>query len=211
MANKNTKVKEEAVAYIGEKRANLLEAFTDTDWENYDKLNLDYSNQSYFVRGSKEALEKFEAFYLVHCNYEKPLYASYFLSEYIAHVGSIINTPETDDVSFAEKDVLFLYVHDNLLSTGNSEAWVFTTALNKITNRNRLGFRTIVLSERNVGLLCNSKELCNIMLGGSVENRDLSLQGNYDSSNLNNNGNNTSSLQSENQNLSKSMTDNVAY
>ena len=173
MANKATKMKEEATAYMGAERAALLETFTKKDWDDYYKLDLDL-DQSYFVRGSKEALDKFTAFYLMRSSYEKPLFAYYFLSEYIAHVGSVIATQDPDEISFTEKDLLFLYVHDNLLGTGNSEAWVFTAALNKITNRNRLGFRTIVLSERNIGLLNSSSELINIRLGGSIENRDLS-------------------------------------
>ena len=172
MANLPRKTEEEVTAYIGEERKALLESFTQADWNRFYSLNLDLE-KSYFVRGSKEQLKKFEAFYLMRCGYEKPLYASYILSEYIAHVGSVVADAE-NEVSFAEKDLLLLYVHNNLIGTGNSEAWVFTAALNKITIRNRIGFRTIVLSERNVAMLDSSSELESIRLGGSVENRDLS-------------------------------------
>lgn len=165
MANKATLDREEITAYIGEERAALLSSFTPEDWDRFSKFNIDL-DKSYFVRGSKENLDKFEAFFLMCCGYKKPLYAKYLLSEYIAHVGPVIIT-EDSDVSFSEKDLLILYLHNNLLGTGNSEAWVFTAALNKITNRNRLGFKTLILSERNVNLFDTSSELVNIKLAGS--------------------------------------------
>ena len=125
MANKATKMKEEATAYIGEENARILETFTEKDWEDYRKLNLDLS-KSYFVRGSAAKLKKFEAYYLMRCSYTKPLFAEYLLSEYAIRNGSVIYTPESDDdLSFAEKDLLFLNVHEHLLGVGNSEAYVF--------------------------------------------------------------------------------------
>lgn len=172
MANRATKMKEEATAYIGKENAALLETFTDKDWEDLFNLNLDL-DKSYFVKGSESKLKKFEAFFLMRCSFEKPLYAHYFLSEYIARAGSLIATDDSE-VSFAEKDLLFLYVHNNILGIGNSETWVFTAALNKVTNRNRIGYRTIILSERNISLLSSSPELITVSLGGSVENRDPS-------------------------------------
>ena len=169
-------MKEEATAYIGEERSRLLETFTEKDWEGYKKLNLDLS-KSYFVRGSKSNLEKFEAYYLMKCVYTKPLFAKYLLSEYAIRNGGVVYTPDSDDdLSFAEKDLLFLDVHEHLLGMGNSEAHVFTVALNKITNRARCGFRTIILSERKIDIFYYSPELVNISLGGSIESRDPSAE-----------------------------------
>lgn len=166
MANLASNLRDESIAYIGEENSATMKAFTEEDWNYFRGLNIDL-NKSYFVRGSRETLKKFEAFYLSRCVYVKPSYAHYILSEYIAHVGSVIAVQE-EELSFTEKDLLFLYVHDNLIGTGNSEAWVFTAALNKIAIRNRFGLSTIVLSERNVSMLDSSSELISVKLKGSI-------------------------------------------
>ena len=68
----------------------------------------------------------------------------------------------SDDEAFVAgrgKDLLFLYLHGEASGIGGADAWMATSALDKITNRKRKGMVTVVLSERDLPVLENSKEI----------------------------------------------------
>ena len=158
-------LRKEISAYLGTKRTKILDKFTKEDWKFFKDIELDL-NESYFVKGDKTKLLKFEAYYLFICAYRKPLYKNYMLTDY-ANILSSSNSDDYDDVG-VDRELVILYMHDLPTGVGNSVGWLTVTILNKVANRNRQGNKTIILSERSFIPFQDSKEFKVIDLGGAA-------------------------------------------
>ena len=158
-------ISKEIENYLGEENLKLIKSLTKEEYEKFKKLDIDPS-KSYFVKGNREKLDKFMAFFLTKCVYERPSYMKIMLKEYIE--GYLEKHDEGTFLLGADKQLLFLYLHKETSGIGNTDAWIGTSTLDKTANRNRKGLTTVVLSERTFDLLESSSEFTVIKLGGAV-------------------------------------------
>ena len=168
MGSDSESLRKEISAYLGEEKTKILDNFTEKDWKFYQGLHVDIS-KSYFVKGSLKKLKKFEAYYLFLSAYKKPLYRKYILSNYVSLLmNTSTNESETEDELGLTRELVILAIHDCAVGVGNAETLMTITTLNEIANRNRIGCRTLILSERTYQVFQDSPELEVIDLGGAI-------------------------------------------
>ena len=162
----DSELRAEISAYLGEKRTKILDHLSQAEWEDFRSREIN-TKKSYFVKGSRPKLKKFEAYFLFLCAYAKPLYKKYLFEEY----ARILSAPITEDLNEDEigidRELVILHIHDVQMGVGNTTGFYTVTVLNKVANRNRQGNRTLVLSERDFPVFQNTDELVYIDLGGS--------------------------------------------
>lgn len=162
----DSELRAEISAYLGEKRTKILDYLPQAEWDDFKNRNINLK-KSYFVKGSKAKLKKFEAYFLFLCAYAKPLYKNYLFEEY----ARILSAPVTEDLNEDEigidRELVILYIHDVQMGVGNTTGFYTVTVLNKIANRNRQGNITLVLSERDFPAFEGTTELSYIDLGGA--------------------------------------------
>ena len=170
----NSDLRDEISAYLGKIRTAILDVMPQKDWDTFKKLKIN-PKKSYFVKGTKAKLKKFEAYFLFLAAYEKPLYKNYLFEEYAKILTAPANDTEMDEYGIGiDRELIILYIHDVQMGVGNTTGWLTVTVLNKIANRNRQGNTTIVLSERDFVGFQNTPELIYIDLGGATCNAQLS-------------------------------------
>lgn len=151
--------KESIDSYLGEKEKEVLRTLTPSVLKLFmsKRIKLD---KSYYVRGSRDLLNKFKAFYLATCLKEvnRPKYSLQMISDR----AQILSGGAIEELGADE--VLFLYAHKVGKDIGKSEEWLAKTIINDIANRNRKGYVTIVLSERSIELIKDCGELIPIFL-----------------------------------------------
>ena len=130
------------------------------EFELFKKFPIDV-NKSYLVYGNTDLLEKFKAFYLTRCIKKRPRYAQFFIREYAETLSG--NTKDEFGLG-VDFELLFIYRHNHMQTIGNSELWLCETVLNKIAERNRDGWVTVVLSEQRMPILekCGELEIINL-------------------------------------------------
>ena len=160
--------KEEVIAsfeqYLGEQNLKILRSITPQERELFKSL-LPKILSAYFVKGRRKILKKFKAYFLARCLYKRYEAATFMLKEYIEGITNKVD----DDLFIAgtEKELVFLYLHGESSGWGNTDNWIASTTLDKVVNRKRKGYKTVILSERDFPLLEVSKELKVINLGGA--------------------------------------------
>jgi len=159
MVNKQ-EVNESIDSYLGETEKNILKTIDKNTLKFFlsKKIKL---GVSYIIKGSPEKLKQFKAFYLALCNKgaTRLKYGSYMISEY----ASELTNPELAG-DLVVDELMFLYSHKNDIDLGNSETWLAKTIINFVANRNRKGYTTIILTERNLPMIKDSNELNYISL-----------------------------------------------
>lgn len=155
--------KDESISiYLGEENLKYLRSITPKEYAKFKSFNLSSLN-SYFVKGNREILYKFKAFFIALCAYERYSYSMFMLRDYVEGLAE-----RDDDLSFlagAERELLFLYLHGESSGTGNTETWLASITVDKIANRKRKGLVTVVLSERNFPIIEASEDVEVINLG----------------------------------------------
>ncbi len=164
-------------SYLGETEKAVLKTLTSPILKLFMSKRLKL-NTSYYVRGTKDLLAKFKAFYLATCLKEtnRPKYSLQMITDRAQMLFD--GSPE----DLGADEVLFLYAHKNDRDIGKTEEWLSKTIINDIANRNRKGYVTIILSERDLEAIKSCGELVTINL--------LTLKGvstNYLSTNSGNN------------------------
>lgn len=156
--------KEEAIdsidSYLGDSEKSVLRTLTANTLKLFMKQRIQL-NTSYYVRGNEETLKQFKAYYLACClkQKERLKYGMQMISEH----ASLLASDSAEDIGV--EDILFLYVHKNESGIGKTEEWIIATTLNEVSNRNRKGYTTIILSERPIDQFKDSDELKYINLG----------------------------------------------
>lgn len=151
--------KESIDSYLGEKEKAILATLTPPVLKLFmsKKIKLD---KSYYVKGTRSLLNKFKAFYLATCLKEtnRPKYSLQMISDRAQMLsGGAVEELGADEV-------LFLYAHKVGKDLGKSEEWLAKTIINDVANRNRKGYVTIVLTERDIDLIRDCGELTPIYL-----------------------------------------------
>lgn len=148
-------------------RKKLYEYFTSItpeEMEYFKSLNIAYETcQSYFVYSrNQDMLYKFAAYYVAQSHKNHVEYP----------IKSFAGSLATDE-PYEEKDILFLYNHKNPEYIGGTADFVFSQIINKIAERNRLNYPTVILSELVDNDYKTSDELVMIVMpsafGGGVE------------------------------------------
>lgn len=151
--------KESIDSYLGEKEKGVLRTLTPPVLKLFmsKRIKLDVS---YYVRGNRDLLSKFKAFYLATCLKEtnRPKYSMQMISDR----AQMLSSGSTEELGADE--VLFLYAHKVGKDIGKSEEWLAKTIINDVANRNRKGYVTVILSERNLDLIQECGELVTISL-----------------------------------------------
>jgi len=155
--------KESIDSYLGEKEKSVLRTVDRETLELFKSKNV-LPNKSYYVRGSKRILEQFKSYYLVNCLKEeiRPKYGLHMITEW----ASLLSSTSMDD--YGADDVLFLYAHKNDIDIGKSEEWLAKTIINDVANRNRKGYATVILTERDLPLVKACGELTPITLSKTI-------------------------------------------
>lgn len=174
MAKDEVELLEQVKEFIGEENREILKKISGKEKELFIKSPIDI-DKSYIVYGNRELLKKFKAFYLTRCVKKKPRYSQYFILEYAETLSG--NTKDEFGLG-VDKELIFLYRHEHMQTLGNSEIWLLETILNKVAERNRDGFVTIILSEQRMPYLEKSGELEIINLSKVIvhENIQMALQ-----------------------------------
>jgi hypothetical protein len=172
--------------YLGQTNWENLRKTTQSELALFQKFPLNI-RQSYIVYGNANLLNKFKAFYLTRCLKTKPLYMQCFINEYAEELSSATKDETGLNV---DQDLVFLYAHAHSISSlGRSETWLSETVLNKISNRNRDGLVTIILSEVRMSSLEDKSELKIINLAGKALKESVKeILNTSTTSNSNNNG-----------------------
>lgn len=168
---KHVVTKDEVVAffrqYLGSKHLAMLRTLK----KDIKKYNLFCSllpkieETAYFVKGGETSLKQFRAFFIAKCVEKHYEYASFMLKNYIS--GLIDKADDEIFMSGAGKELLFLYLHGETPGVGNTDNWLCKSAIDKMVDRKRNGLITVLLSERDVPIVENSKEVTVINLGGA--------------------------------------------
>ena len=162
-------VTESIDSYLGEEEKAVLRTLSKSTLKLFLSKRIQLG-KSYIVRGTPEILKQFKAFYLVSCNKGtiRFKFGSYMMSEY---ASTLTNGDPNGDLVVDE--LLFLYAHKNDIDLGNSETWLAKTIVNSVANRNRKGYATVLLTERDLPLIKQSGELEYINLATqAIENRN---------------------------------------
>lgn len=163
-------VNKEIESYLGEDNLKLIKSLTKEELTKFKNYKIS-PNQSYFVKGNKEKLDKFMAYFLTKCVYNRPSYMKIMLKEYVE--GYLDRHDEGTFLLGADKQLLFLYLHKEVSGIGNTDAWIGTSTLDKVANRNRKGLITVILSERAFDILEESSEFKVIQLGGASTTKSV--------------------------------------
>lgn len=163
-------INREIEEYLGEDTIRVIKSLSKKEYSLLKKLNVD-PKKSYFVKGSRENLEKFMAYFLTKCVYDRPSFMKIMLKEYID--GYLEKNDEGTFLLGADKPLLFLYLHKETSGIGNTDAWLGASTLDKVANRNRKGLATVVLSERNFKMFEDSSEFITIGLGGEITSKSV--------------------------------------
>ena len=155
--------KESIDSYLGEKEKSVLRTIDKETLKLFKNKHI-IPNTSYYVRGFKAILEQFKAYYLVNCLKEeiRPKYGLHMITEW----ASLLSSTSMDD--YGADDVLFLYAHKNDIDIGKSEEWLAKTIINDVANRNRKGYATVILTERDLPLIKTCGELTPITLSKTI-------------------------------------------
>ena len=145
--------RDEIRTYMGKEAFDIVDNMSAEELEKFGKLINVQEKKSYVVKGQKESLDKFEAYYLFQCSYNKPFVGKYMLMDYIEALLT------NNDEEFIEKEVMILYSHDESFGIGNAETLFLTTILEKVATRARRGGVTIILAERTLPLVEKSDEV----------------------------------------------------
>lgn len=137
--------KESIDSYLGEKEKEVLKTLSPATLKLFMSKRIKLGT-SYYVRGTRELLSQFKAFYLVTCLKEvtRPKYSMQMISDR----AQMLSGDSTEELGADE--VLFLYAHKNVKGMGRSEEWLAKTIINDAANRNRKGYATIILTERDL-------------------------------------------------------------
>lgn len=157
-------------SYLGEKEKEVLKTLDKNTLKLFiSKKIKPYT--SYYVRGTEKLLRQFKAYYLVCCNKEEER-LKYGLQMLTERVKLLSGYDLTDNIGVDE--ILFIYAHKNDMDLGNSETWLAKTIINDVANRNRKGYVTIILSERDLDLVKASGELVpiNLSVKGTKETEE---------------------------------------
>lgn len=147
--------------FVGDEGWSYMKGTSKEELALFKKHKIDLK-KSYLVYGSPELLEKFNVFYLTRCIKNRPYYKRYYMDTYASALSSANNS---EDI-MVDVDLLFLYKNNHSYSFGNSDAWLVETILNKVSNRNRDGLVTVILSEIALPDLENSGEFKVLNLSG---------------------------------------------
>ena len=165
--------KDESISiYLGEENLKYLQSITSVEYKKFKSLNLN-PTESYFVKGSRKILQKFKAFFIAICAYERYSYSTFMLRDYVEGLAE-----KEDDLSFlagAERELLFLYLHGESSGTGNTETWLASITVDKIANRKRKGLVTVILSERSFPIIESSEDVIVINLENTKISKSRSL------------------------------------
>ena len=148
--------------FVGDEGWDSMKETSKEELTLFKKQKIDLKS-SYLVYGSPSLLEKFKIFYLTRCIKDRPYFKQYYMDEYASVLSS--GTKDTTDF-LIDVDLLFLYKNNHSYSFGNSDAWLVETILNKVSNRNRDGLVTIILSEIALPDLEHSGEFITLNLAG---------------------------------------------
>lgn len=152
---KNLELLKHIGRYLGKVNWKLAKETSAAELKLFQRVPIDI-DKSYFVFGDSKILLKFKTFYLTRCVKKRPRYMQCSIDEYASELWSSSN----DDFGLnLDEELIFLYRHENALTVGKSEKWLIETILNKITDRNRNGLVTIILSEIRIPDLEKSGEL----------------------------------------------------
>ena len=157
-------VKNSIKEYLG-KYVDILKKISLKEYEIFQKLLPKVERTAYFVKGSKEMLKKFKAFFIAKCSLERYEYSSMMLKNYVEGL-----TDKNDNELFIagiNRELMFLYLHKATAGIGNTDNWMAAAALDRIVNRERKGLITVLLSERDFPQVENSDEVKKIDLGGA--------------------------------------------
>lgn len=140
-------------AYLGEQQKEILKTIDFKTLKMFIKAKIKLG-VSYIVKGDNKILTQFKAFYLANSakGKERLKYGSKMISDY----ASILSSDSKDDLGV--DDVLFIYAHRDNIDIGNTDNWLNQTVLNEVVNRKIKGYVTIILSERSIPFLEESKQ-----------------------------------------------------
>lgn len=157
--------------YLGEKNREVLNTISPKKRGIFNDSLPVVNEKAYFVKGSEKLLNQFKAFFIAKCAQKRYEYATFMLKDYVEGLA------EKNDnelfVAGSEKELLFLYLHGEASGTGETDKWMATSTLDKMANRKRKGFITVVLSERDLPIIEGSKEVRIINLGGAQKALDV--------------------------------------
>lgn len=155
-------VAESIDSYLGEREKEVLKTLTPSILKSFMQLRIKL-NTSYYVYGTRTLLAQFKAFYLASCLKEvaRPKYGMQMITDRAQMLFE--DSPE----DLGADEVLFLYAHSNNVSTGKSEEWLARTIINDVANRNRKGYTTIILTERELPEIKRCGELIPVSLSSS--------------------------------------------
>lgn len=160
-----------AKKFLGDYHWDYARKTTKEELELFKKNNIK-SNKSYLVLGTPDVLNKFQAFYLTRCIKDKPDYKQFHLDSYVDAIFS--DTMDESGLGI-DVDLIFIYKNDCEFPSEKAESTICNAVLNKITNRNRDGLSTVILTEMQLPMLQKSKELEFINLLKLVRNSGLGL------------------------------------
>lgn len=157
--------------YVGSKVKELLSKTTLKQMKNFEK-RIGNIEGAYFVKGTEELLDKFQAYFIAKCAPKAYSYSTFMLKDFLSGLAN--NVGDELFVAGAGKDVLFLYLHGEISGIGNTDNWVSTSTVDVAANRTRKGLITVVLSERDFPSMESSKEFKIISLGGAEKAKEIS-------------------------------------
>ena len=159
-------VNESIKEYLG-KYTEVLKSLSMEEYKLFQKLLPKVARIAYFVKGDKEILKKFKAFFIAKCVLERYDYSSIMLKDYIE---GLMNKSDNElFVAGVNRELLFLYLHKESSGSGNTDNWVGSTTLDRIVNRERKGLITVIFSERDFPQIEKSDEVRIIDLGGAAK------------------------------------------
>ena len=156
--------------YVGPKVKELLGKTTLKQMKTFDS-KIGEIKGAYFVKASKSLLKKFQAYFIAKCAPKAYSYSTFMLKDFLSGLAN--NVGDELFVAGTGKDVLFLYLHGELSGIGNTDNWVSTTTVDVAANRTRKNLITVVLSERDLPTMENSKEFKVISLGGAEKAKEI--------------------------------------
>lgn len=156
--------------YVGIKVKELLKQITLKQMKSFDK-KIGEITGAYFIKGSKGLLEKFQAYFIAKCAPKAYSYSTFMLKDFLSGLAN--NVGDELFLAGTGKDVLFLYLHGSLSGVGNTDNWIGTTTVDVAANRTRKKLITVVLSERDLPTMENSKEFKVISLGGAEKAKEI--------------------------------------
>ena len=156
--------------YVGSKVKEVLNKTTLKQMKFFDSKIGDIK-EAYFVKGAKDLLDKFQAYFIAKCAPKAYSYSTFMLKDFLSGLAN--NIGDELFVAGTGKDVLFLYLHGEISGIGNTDNWISTSTVDVAANRTRKGLVTVILSEREFPSMENSKEFKVISLGGAEKAKEV--------------------------------------